>query len=184
MATVPTAHRVMIFKRVFKVKKDAAGKIVKHKVRLVVKGYAQLNGVDFEKFFAPVAWMETVTLVLALVAHKKCQVHHMDMKMTFLNNDITEEVYVQRPPSFVDDNNKKNAFRLRKALYGLHHAPRAWNTKLDASLFSLGFTRSKLGHVVYTRGGTQSFLLMGVYVDHFIIMGTTVSICICCRNLK
>lgn len=86
----------------FKVKKDPSGKIVKHKARLVVKGYAQVQGVDYDEVFAPVARMETVRLLLALAAQGEWQVHHMDVKSAFLNGNLEEEVYVHPPPGFSD----------------------------------------------------------------------------------
>ena len=78
----------------FKVKKDPAGNVVKHKARLVAKGYAQKQGVDFDEVFAPVARLETMRLLLAMAANGGWEVHHMDVKSTFLNGDLLEEVYV------------------------------------------------------------------------------------------
>lgn len=80
---------------IFKLKKDNKGNIIKYKARLVVKGYAQKQGVDFDEVFAPVARLETVRLLLALAAHEGWEVHHMDVKSAFLNGDLAEEVYVQ-----------------------------------------------------------------------------------------
>jgi hypothetical protein len=68
----------------------------------VAKGYAQRQGIDFEEVFAPVARIETVRLLLALAAHNKWEVHHMDVKSAFFNGDLNEEVYVQQPPGFID----------------------------------------------------------------------------------
>jgi hypothetical protein len=76
------------------VKKDEAGTVVRHKARLVVKSYAQRQGVDYEEVFAPVARFEAVRIVLALAAHQKWEVHHMNVKSAFLNGDLTEEVFV------------------------------------------------------------------------------------------
>ena len=156
----------------FKVKKDPSGQIIKHKARLVAKGYAQRQGIDFDKVFAPVARMETVRLLLAVAAQSGWQVHHMDVKSAFLNGDLIEEVYVQQPPGFIDDKHGGQVLRLRKALYGLRQAPRAWNAKLDDSLQSLGFERCPQEHALYRRGNDKSFLLVGVYVDDLVITGT------------
>ena len=84
----------------FKVKRDEHGAVVRHKVWLVVKGYVQCHGIDYNEVFAPVARMEAVQLLLALAAHEGWQVHHMDVKTTFLNGDLQEEVYVQQAPGF------------------------------------------------------------------------------------
>jgi len=140
---------------------------------LVAKGYAQRQGVDFDEVFAPVARIETVRVLLALAAHGGWEVHHMDVKSAFLNGDLTETVYVQQPPGFVVGKGDK-VLKLKKALYGLRQAPRAWNSKLDKELIVLGFVKSKLDNVVYRRSGINSFLLVGVYVDDLIISGPSV----------
>ncbi|KAF0912085.1 hypothetical protein E2562_012984, partial [Oryza meyeriana var. granulata] len=123
-------------KWVYKVKRDERGAIVKHKARLVAKGYVQKAGIDFEEVFAPVARMESVRLLLAVAAHAGWGVHHMDVKSAFLNGELAEEVYVQQPPGFGVNGQEHKVYRLRKALYGLRQAPRAWNAKLDDSLMS------------------------------------------------
>jgi hypothetical protein len=93
------------------------------------------------------------------------------VKSAFLNGELQEEVYVQQPPGFVNGKNKHKVLRLRKALYGLRQAPRAWNQKLDASLIGLGFTRCIDELVMYTRGKGAGRLIVGVYVDDLIITG-------------
>jgi hypothetical protein len=80
---------------------------VKHKARLITKGYIQQQGVDFEEVFAPVAHMESVRVMLAVAAHYGWTVHHMDVKSAFLNGDLVEEVYVDQPPGFVAEGSEK-----------------------------------------------------------------------------
>jgi hypothetical protein len=99
--------------------------------------------------------------MLAVAAHRKWMVHHMDVHSTFLNGDLKEEVYVHQPAGFVDDTNSDKVLKLRKALYGLRQAPRAWNAKLDSSLVSLRFKRCQLDHALYRRGNGDSYLLVG-----------------------
>jgi hypothetical protein len=97
----------------------------------------------------------------------------MEVKSTFLNGDLTETVFVKRPPGFIVGKGDK-VLKLRKALYGLRQALRAWNSKLDKELLALGFVRSKLEHVVYRRSNNKSFLLVGVYGDDLVISGPDV----------
>ena len=97
----------------------------------------------------------------------------MDVRSAFLNGELEEEVYVHQPAGFVDDDPHK-VLKLRKALYGLRQAPRAWNAKLDLTLQSLGFARCQLDYALYRRGDDSDFLLVGVYVDDLIITGTSV----------
>jgi hypothetical protein len=89
-----SGHKAIGLKWVFKVKKDPDGNITKYKARLVARGYAQREGVDFDEVFAPVARIETIRLLIALAAQQGWQVHHMDVKSAFLNGDLREEVYV------------------------------------------------------------------------------------------
>ena len=109
----------------FKVKRDEHGAIVKHKTRLVAKGYVQRPGIDFTEVFAPVARLESVRVLLAVAAHEGWEVHHMDVKSTFLNGELQEEVYVAQPAGFVVEGAEHKVLKLKKALYGLRQAPRA-----------------------------------------------------------
>ncbi|GKF86342.1 retrovirus-related pol polyprotein from transposon TNT 1-94, partial [Tanacetum coccineum] len=97
-----------------------------YKARLVAKGYAQEEGIDFEESFAPVARLEAVRIFVAHAAHKSFPIYQMDVKMTFLNDPLKEEIYVAQPEGFVDPNHLEKVYLLRKALYGLKQAPRAW----------------------------------------------------------
>jgi hypothetical protein len=104
---------------VFKLKRDEAGTIVKHKARLVARGFVQREGINFNDTFAPVARMESVRLLFALATQEGWRVHHMDVKSAFLNSDLKEEVYVHQPPGFAIPGKEGKVLRLRKALYGL-----------------------------------------------------------------
>jgi hypothetical protein len=125
LADLPRGHRAITLKWVFKLKRDEADVVIKHKARLVARGFVQQEGVDFDNAFAPVARMESVWLLLALAAQEGWRVHHMDVKSVFLNNDLKEEVYVHQPPGFAILGKEGKVLRLRKALYGLRQAPRA-----------------------------------------------------------
>ena len=84
----------------YKVKQDEQGTIVKHKARLVTRGFVQREGIDFEEVFALVACMESIRLLLALAAAKDWRVHHLDVKSVFLNGELAETVFVRQPPGF------------------------------------------------------------------------------------
>jgi hypothetical protein len=96
----------------------------------------------------------------------------MDVKLAFLNGDLKEEVYVHQPVRFAIPDKEDKVLRLRKTLYGLRQAPRAWNAKLDSTLWRMGFEQSPHEAVVYRRGNGGNVLLMGVYVDVMVITGT------------
>jgi hypothetical protein len=110
-------------------------------------------------------------MLLAFAAHEGWEVHHMDVKSAFLNGDLQEEVYVTQPAGFVVQGAEHKVLKLKKALYGLRQAPRAWNAKLDSTLLKLGFQKSSAEHGVYIRGTGKGRLVVGVYVDDLIITG-------------
>ena len=171
LVDLPPGHKPIGLKWVFKVKRDEHGAVVKHKTRLVAKGYVQRPGIDFTEVFAPVARLESVRVLLAVAAHEGWEVHHMDVKSTFLNGELQEEVYVAQPAGFVVEGAEHKVLKLKKALYGLRQAPRAWNAKLDNTLLALGFQKSEAEHGVYIRGLGEARLIVGVYVDDLIITG-------------
>nr|GEX66166.1 retrovirus-related Pol polyprotein from transposon TNT 1-94 [Tanacetum cinerariifolium] len=105
-------------------KHDEENTVIRNKSRLVAKGYAQKEGVDFEESFAPVAQLKVVQLFIAYVAHKSSTLYQMDVKTTFLYGPLKEEVYVNQPDGFVDPYHPDKVYRLKKALYGLKQAPR------------------------------------------------------------
>lgn len=144
---------------------------MKYKARLVAKGYIQRRGIDFDEVFAPVARLQSVRLLLAVAAREGWEVHHMDVKSAFLNRELLEEVYGAQPAGFEKKGSEHKVLKLKKALYGLRQAPRAWNAKLDSSLLSLGFQKSTAEHGVYVRGKGAARLIVGVYVDDLIITG-------------
>nr|GEV12095.1 hypothetical protein [Tanacetum cinerariifolium] len=115
--------------------------VIRNKARLVTKGYAQEEGIDFEESFAPVAHLEAVQIFVAYAAHKSFLIYQMDVKTAYLNGPLKEEVYVAQPDGFVEPDHPEKVYRLRKALYGLKQAPRAWYDELLKFLTSKGFTK-------------------------------------------
>jgi hypothetical protein len=172
LADLPRGHNAITLKWVFKLKRDEACAIVKHKARLLAHSFVQWKGIDFDDTFAPVARMESVRLLFALAAQKGWRVHHINIKSTFLNDDLKEEVYVHQPSRFMIPGKEGKVLRLRNALYDLRQAPRAWNVKLDSTLKGMGFGQSPHEVAIYRRSNGGNALLMGVYVDDLVITGT------------
>ncbi|GKD62569.1 retrovirus-related pol polyprotein from transposon TNT 1-94, partial [Tanacetum coccineum] len=110
--------------------------ILKNKARLIAYGYRQEEGIDFKESFVPVTRLEAVQIFLAFAAHMNMIVYQMDVKTSFLNGILREEVYVSQPDRFVDLDNPNHVYRLKKALYGLKQAPRAWYDLLSLFLLS------------------------------------------------
>nr|GEZ71045.1 hypothetical protein [Tanacetum cinerariifolium] len=134
----PLCKNVINIKWLWKNKRDEENTVIHNKSRLVPKGYAQKEGVDFEESFAPVARLEAVRLFIAYVAYKSFIVYQMDVKTAFLYGPLKEEVYVNQPDGFVDPYHPDKVYRLKKALYGIKQAPRAWYDELSNFLVSKG----------------------------------------------
>src|ERR1043165_5730093 len=174
LTTLPSGQKPIGLKWVFKVKRDASGQITKYKARLVAKGYVQQEGIDYNEVFAPVARIETIRLLLALAAQKGWQVHHLDVKSTFLHGELKEDVYVSQPDGFIKKGKENLVYKLKKALYGLKQAPRAWNIRLNSILKEIGFIRCPQEQAVYKRTSKQSTIIIGVYVDDIIVTGSSI----------
>nr|GEV06932.1 retrovirus-related Pol polyprotein from transposon TNT 1-94 [Tanacetum cinerariifolium] len=117
---------IISLKWIFKVKLDEYGGVLKNKPRLVAKGYRREYGIKFEELFAPVARIEAIRIFLAYDTYKNMVVFQMDVKTTYLNRILKEEVYVSQPKGFVNHDHPNHVFKLKKSLYGLKQAPRAW----------------------------------------------------------
>nr|GEW46177.1 retrovirus-related Pol polyprotein from transposon TNT 1-94 [Tanacetum cinerariifolium] len=127
----PLCTNVINLKWLWKNKRDEENTVIRNKSRLVAKGYAQKEGVDFEESFAPVARLEAVKLFIVYAAHKSFIVYQMDVKTTFLYGPLKEEVYINQPDGFVDPYYPDKVYLLKKALYGLKQAPRACKFELS-----------------------------------------------------
>ena len=130
----PKNKNVIGTKWVFRNKLNEEGHVTRNKARLVCKGYAQVEGIDFEDNFSPVARMEAIRMILAYACSKEIKVYQMDVKSAFLNGELEEEVYIEQPEGFQMLDKKGYVCRLKKALYGLKQAHRAWYARLDKYL--------------------------------------------------
>ncbi|GKA48677.1 putative ribonuclease H-like domain-containing protein, partial [Tanacetum coccineum] len=159
-------------KWVFRNKKDERGIVVKNKARLVAQGHTQEEGIDYDEVFAPVARIDAIRLFLAYASYKDFVVHQMDVKSAFLYGKIEEEVYVCQPPGFEDPDFPDKVYKVEKALYGLHQAPRAWYETLSTYLLDHGFHRGQIDKTMFIQRHKDDILLVQVYVDD-IIFGST-----------
>jgi Reverse transcriptase (RNA-dependent DNA polymerase) len=111
-------------------------------------------------------------MIMVLAVQEGWLLHHIDVKSAFLNGELREEVYVSQPPGFEIKGQEHKVLKLHKALYGLKQARRAWNFKLDSTLRSMNFERTRSEHAVYIRKQGEGSTLVGVYVDDLLITGT------------
>nr|GEV08529.1 hypothetical protein [Tanacetum cinerariifolium] len=169
---VPRPDKVMVItlKWIYKVKLDELGGILKNKARLVARGYRKENGINFEESFALVARLEAIRIFLAYAAHKNMVVYQMDVKTTFLNGNLREEVYVSQPNGFVDQNNPNHMYKLKKALCGLKQAPRVWYDMLSSFLISQDFSKGLVDPTLFIcRNGNDLLLISqsprGIFIN-------------------
>nr|GEW03025.1 hypothetical protein [Tanacetum cinerariifolium] len=116
-------------------KKDERGIVIRNKARLVAQGHTQEEGIDYDEVFAPVTRIEAIRLFLAYALFMGFTVYQMDVKSAFLYGTIDEEVYVMQPPGFQDPDFLAKMYKVEKAMYGLHQAPRAWYVYVDDIIF-------------------------------------------------
>ena len=150
---VPRPHdkNVIVTKWIFKNKLNENGDVIRNKARLMCKGYAQQEGIDFEETFSLVARLEAIRMFLAFSSFQQFKFYHMDLKYAFLNGDLEEEVYIEQAEGFILGNDEKLVCKLKKALYGLKQAPRAWYYRLDKYLHQQGFSKGSADSNLYTK---------------------------------
>jgi hypothetical protein len=168
---------------IYKIKNAADGSVEKYKARFVAIGFSQVEGIDYEETFAPVARYTSIRTVIALATSMGWKLHQMDVKTTFLNGEIEEEVYIEQPEGFMIHDEKSYVYRLKKSLYGLKHAPRAWYEKMDGFLMSLGFNKSVTDPNLYYHTVGDESLILVLYVDDLFLTGSERLIAECKRVL-
>jgi hypothetical protein len=140
-------------KWVFKKKLRPDDTINKYKVRLVMKGYTQKKGKVFFDTYSPVARLTTIRVLLSLAASHGLLVHQMNVKTSFLNEELEEEIYMTQPDGFVVKGQEDKVCKLMKSLYDVKQAPKQWHEKFDVTLISTGVNVSEADRCGYYRYG-------------------------------
>ncbi|KAI3702728.1 hypothetical protein L6452_28480 [Arctium lappa] len=177
LVDLPTSQRAIGTKWVFRNKRDERGIVIRNKARLVAQGYTQEEGIDYEEVFAPVARIEAIRLFLAYASYMRFKVYQMDVKSAFLYGSIEEEVYVCQPPGFENPSYPDRVYKLKKTLYGLHQAPRAWYDTLSSYLLENGFERGVIDKTLFIKRKKKDILLVQIYVDDIIFGSTRDNMC-------
>ena len=159
-------------KWVFKIKRNGDDQVERYRAGLVVKRYAQKEGIDFNEIFSPVVRLTTVRVVLAMCATLNLHLEQLDVKTAFLHEDLEEEIYMLHPEGFEDKEKKNLVCRLNKSLYGLKQAPRCWYKRFDSFIMSLGYNRlSSDPCAFFKRFGENRFVTKLLYVDDMLVAG-------------
>lgn len=141
----------------FKNKSDEEGNTVRNKARLVAQGFSQIKGIDFDETFALVTRFESICLLLGVAYVLKIRLYQMDVKSAFLNGVLQEKVFVTQPKGFEDPDPE---YHLKKALYSLKQAPRAWYERLTQFLLDKDFKRGSVDKTLFIFGAEEHLLLV------------------------
>ncbi|CAL1360545.1 unnamed protein product [Linum trigynum] len=176
LVKLPKGKRALKNKWVFKIKHDEHNRQPRFKARLVVKGFSQRKGIDFDEIFSPVVKMTSIRTVLGLAASLNLEVEQMDVKTAFLHGDLEEEIYMEQPEGFKKEKNEDYVCRLRKSLYGLKQAPRQWYKKFESVMGEQGYMKTTSDHCVFVKKFPDGdFIILLLYVDDMLIAGQNVS---------
>nr|GEX53728.1 retrovirus-related Pol polyprotein from transposon TNT 1-94 [Tanacetum cinerariifolium] len=162
LVSSPDGIKPLTLKWLLKNKHDEENTVIRNKTRLVVRGYRQEEGIDFEESFALIGLMEAIRIFLSYAAHKGFTVYQMDVKTAFLHGSLKEDVYVCQPEGFIDVYYPSHVYKLKKALYGLKQAPRAWYDELSTFLLQNGFSKGIIDLTLFTRCFDDDILVIKV----------------------
>ncbi|KAK1669957.1 hypothetical protein QYE76_058116 [Lolium multiflorum] len=182
LVDLPDSRKAVENKWIFKRKTDADGNITVYKARLVAKGFRQIQGVDYDETFSPVAKLKSVRILLAIAAFFDYEIWQMDVKTAFLNGDIEEELYMVQPKGFVDPKNADKVCKLQRSIYGLKQASRSWNRRFDKVIKDFGFIQCHGEACIYKKvsgssvsiGSSVAFLIL--YVDDILLIGNDIEL--------
>lgn len=169
LVDLPRNYKAMGCTRIFKTKKDSKGKIDRFKERFMAKGFTQKEGIDFNETFSPVSIKYSFRIVMTLVAHFDLELHRMDVKTAFLNDDLNKDVCMQQPEGFVTNGYEHLVCKLRKSIYGLKQASRQWYLKFDEVVISLGFEGNRVDQCIYLKISESKFIFLVMYVDDILL---------------
>ncbi|PNX74252.1 retrotransposon-related protein [Trifolium pratense] len=167
----PENANVIGTKWVFKNKSDEKGIVTRNMARLVAQGYAQIEGADFDETLAPVARLESIRLLLGIACILKYKLFQMNVKSVFLIGYLNEEVYVEKPKGFVDSNLLNHVYKLKRALYGLKEAPRAWYERFTEFLVKNGYRKGGNDKTLFVKEEGRKLMIAQMYVDDIVFGG-------------
>jgi hypothetical protein len=131
LEAIPQGAKTVGYKLVYKTKRDSRGNVERYKARLVAKGFTQRKGIDYHKTFSPVSTKDSFRIIMAHVAHFDLELHQMDVKTSFQNGELVENVFMAQPKGFVMSGKGHMGCHFRRSIYGLKQASRQWYIKFD-----------------------------------------------------
>jgi len=174
LKVLPEGHKAIQNKWIFKRKTDADGNVTVYKARLVAKGFSQVQGVDYDETFSPVAMLKSVRIMLAIAAFFDYEIWQMDVKTAFLNGFLKEELYMMQPEGFVDPENVDKVCKLQRSIYGLVQASRSWNLRFDEVIKAFEFIQVYGEACIYKKVSGSSIAFLILYVDDILLIGNNI----------
>jgi hypothetical protein len=155
---------------------DSKGNIERFKARLVAKGFTQREEIDYNETFSPVSCKDFFRIIMVLVAHYDLELHQMNVKMTFLNGDLYENIYIAQSKGFVVEGKENLGCRLKKSIYGLKQASRQWYLKFDETIRKFGFKKDEEDNCIYAKFKNGKFIFLILYVDDILLASSDVDL--------
>src|ERR1041384_7715300 len=171
LVDIPEDRKAVENKWIFKKKTDADGNVSVYKARLFTKGFRQIQGVDYEETFSPVAMIKSIRILLAIAAYHDYEIWQMDVETAFLNGNIEEEFYMMQLEGFVDPRNAGKVCKLQRSIYGLKQASQSWNLRFDEVIKAFGFVQNVEEFCVYKKLSGSSVAFLVLYVDDILLIG-------------
>lgn len=176
LVKLPKGKRALKNRWVYRVKHEDHTSQPRYKARLVVKGFSQKKGIDFDEIFSPVVKMSSIRVVLGLAASLDLEVEQMDVKTAFLHGDLDKEIYMEQPEGFEVTGKENYVCKLNKSLYGLKQAPRQWYKKFESVMGEQGYRKTTSDHCVFLKKfSDDDFIILLLYVDDMLIVGKNAS---------
>jgi hypothetical protein len=152
-----------------KKKFKADGSLDKYKARVVAKGFTQQSGVDFIDTYSPVTKFTSVRIIMSIVTKFDLELHQLDVKTTFLNGELKEDIYMVQPEGFHVNGHEEKVYKLKRSLYGLKQSSRQWYLKFHEAIIEISFKVSPLDHYVYIYNDNDKLTILSLYVDNILL---------------
>ncbi|GJV76150.1 retrovirus-related pol polyprotein from transposon TNT 1-94 [Tanacetum coccineum] len=177
LVPLPISQPIIGTKWVFRNKLDENSIVSRNKARLVAQGYNQQERIDYDETYALVARLESIRILIAIVCANDFKLYQMDVKSGFQNGFINEEVYIAQPPGFIDFQKPNYVYKLKKALYDLQQAPKAWYDRLKAFLIKHEYSMGMVDNTLFTKKSKSHLIIVQIYVNDNIFGSTSQNLC-------
>ena len=176
LVEAPKGEKPIGGKWIYKRKRRLDGKVETFKARLVAKGYTQKERINDEETILPVAMLKSIRILLAVTASLDYEIWKMDVKTTFLNGSLDEDIYMQQPKGFIARGQEHMACKLQRSIYGLKQASRTWNIRFDQAITLYDFEKSPDKPCDYKRIQGTKVVFLVLYVDDILLIENDIEV--------